>query len=293
VCVAVTPDGKRVLAGGWSNPLRIWDVETRKEQHCFNWIGPNDVFAIAVSPDGSTVAWGSGPYVRLADLKNPNPRNITFLKGHTWTLWSVAFSRDGKRLLTAGWGDRTMRLWEVASRKQLDVFPLAGAVMSAAFTPDEAHALVGLTANNDKEVPLQLWDLKARRDEHRLDNSRGHMTIVAALCPDGRRALSGSTDKVMRLWDVATGKELQRFTGHTNRVRNVAFLPDAGRVLSVSYDGTARIWDVESGRQLYNFTRHRGGIKGVVVAPDGRHVFTVDDHGVMIRWRLPDPAPKR
>jgi len=288
VAVAVTPDGKRVLAGGWGNPLRMWNVATGKEERVFDCPGPNNVFAIAVSPDGRSVAWGAGPIIRLSDLESG--AEIGTFKGHTKTVWSVAFSADGARLLSVA-EDAALRLWEVKSGRPLDVFALGNGGESVAFTPDGQHAVVGLGVGAGNPVPLRLWDLQGRRDEHRLEASAGTGSSVAALAPDGRRVLAGSTDKIMRLWDLETGKELQRFAGHKDVVRNVAFLPDVRHVLSVSYDGTAKIWDAESGRPLYTFTKHRGGVKGVAIAPDGRSAFTVASDGLVLRWQLPEPDP--
>src|ERR1700677_2868150 len=61
-----------------------------------------------------------------------------------------------------------------------------------------------------------------------------------AVSPDGRRVLTGGDDRITRLWDVETGKELQRFEGHSNWVDAVAFSPDGRRVLTGSQDNTAR-----------------------------------------------------
>jgi hypothetical protein len=294
VCVAVTPDGKRVLAGGWGNPLRMWDVETGNELRVFACPGPSDVFTIAVSPDGRSVAWGAGPIVRLSDLESG--RELGTFVGHRKTVTCVAFSSEGKRLLSSS-TDGTMRLWDVKSRKELDrPFLLTSDdwAWSVAFTPDGLHALTSRSVKQKTLVPVQLWNLQTREDEHRLDASRGTLANhVAALSADGRRVLSAGDDR-MRLWDLETGKELQCFTGHKNLVRSVAFLPDERRVLSVSYDETAKIWDVASGRLLCNFTRHRGGLKGVAIAPDGKHVFTVASDGLVFRWELPpaDPDPQ-
>jgi len=63
-----------------------------------------------------------------------------------------------------------------------------------------------------------------------------------ALSADGRRAVSGSLDNTVRLWDVDTGQELQRFTGHTNVVSGVAFSPDGKLIVSGSADATVRLW---------------------------------------------------
>jgi WD40 repeat protein len=72
----------------------------------------------------------------------------------------------------------------------------------------------------------------------------GHTQEVYAVAfsPDGRRALSGSQDRNVRLWDVETGKELRCFTGHTQEVWSVAFSPDGRRALSGSQDNTLRLW---------------------------------------------------
>jgi WD40 repeat protein len=63
-----------------------------------------------------------------------------------------------------------------------------------------------------------------------------------AFSSDGCRAISGSSDKTVRLWDVATGKELHCFTGHTDMVWGVAFSPDDRYALSASQDKTLRLW---------------------------------------------------
>jgi WD40 repeat protein len=291
VCVAVTHDGKRVFAGGWGNPLRMWDVETGKPLREFECPGPRNVFGIAVSPDDRFVAWGAGPIIRLSDLESG--KELGTLKEHTGTVWSLAFSPDGTRLLSVA-EDGKMRLWDVKSRKRLEVFSLGVGLTSVALHPDGQQALVTLGGGVRDQAPLQLWDLKARRDLHRLDDSRGTGWTVAALSRDGRQILAGSGDKTLRLWDLETGKLIQRFVGHADMVRNAAFLPGGRRVLSVSYDRTAKVWDVASGRCLYTFTRHRGGVKGVAVAPDGLYVFTVADDGLLFRWRLPpDPVLQR
>ena len=68
-----------------------------------------------------------------------------------------------------------------------------------------------------------------------------------AIAPDGRTALSGSEDKTLKLWDLASGKELRTFTGHSDEVSSVAIAPDGRTVLSGSYDKTLKLWDFTRG----------------------------------------------
>jgi WD40 repeat protein len=73
---------------------------------------------------------------------------------------------------------------------------------------------------------------------------RGHSAAAmsVAFAADGRRVLSGGMDHTLRLWDVATGQEVQRFEGHTEAVMGVAFSPDGRFALSGGADRTVRLW---------------------------------------------------
>jgi WD40 repeat protein len=74
-----------------------------------------------------------------------------------------------------------------------------------------------------------------------------------AVLADGSRALSGSWDNTLRLWDLATGETLRTLQGHTRRVSAVAVPADGSRALSGSWDDTLRLWDLNTGQCLAEF----------------------------------------
>lgn len=91
---------------------------------------------------------------------------------------------------------------------------------------------------------------------------------------DGRRVLTGGRDGRAFLWEAATGKRLQTFSGHADSVLAVAFAGDAQHVLTASGDRTAIHWDVTTGKKLRTFRGHRFGVTSVALSPDRRQVLT-------------------
>jgi hypothetical protein len=116
----------------------------------------------------------------------------------------------------------------------------------------------------------------------------GHTGEVlgAALSPSGRQALSGSTDRTVRLWDTATGQELKRFTGHGGPVYGVAFSPDGKRAASCGEDRTVRLWDVGTGEEAKRFEGHTDVVNNLAFSPDGRYVASVSDDKTVRLWEV-------
>ena len=102
-----------------------------------------------------------------------------------------------------------------------------------------------------------------------------HLSSVhsVAFSPDGYWVASGSKDKTVKLWEVATGRELRTLASHTSQVRAVAFSPDGRWLASGSGDGTVKLWEVATGLEVRTLTHARGVVRGVRVvafSPDGR-----------------------
>jgi WD40 repeat protein len=107
--------------------------------------------------------------------------------------------------------------------------------------------------------------------------------ILVAYSPDGKLLASCGNDRLVRLWDPATGKEVRRLQGHGNWVNAVAFSPDGKTLASASYDRTVRLWDVATGKELRKFTGHAGMVRCVVFSPDGKRVASEGgDHRVRL-----------
>lgn len=93
-----------------------------------------------------------------------------------------------------------------------------------------------------------------------------------AYSPGGERALSGSWDWTLKLWDVPTGRLIRTFDAHRGAISSVAFSPDATRVASASWDKTLKLWDARTGQEISTFAEHSDRVRSVAFSPDGRIV---------------------
>ncbi len=124
----------------------------------------------------------------------------------------------------------------------------------------------------------------ARLEARKLDVESAVLSV--AVTPDGQYVVSGSHDKTVRLWELATGKEVRRFTGHSDYVNSVAVTPDGKYVVSGSADKTVRLWGLATGKEVRRFTGHEDWVRSVAVTPDGQYVVSGSDDETVRLWGL-------
>ncbi|CAO3439675.1 High-affinity carbon uptake protein Hat/HatR [Azospirillum argentinense] len=114
----------------------------------------------------------------------------------------------------------------------------------------------------------------------------GHSLSVCAVAalPDGRHALSASTDRTLRLWNLDTGTELAIMRGHSNKIQAVAVLLDGHRAVSGSDDKTVKLWDLDTGACLATLEGHSDRIRAIAVLPDGRRILTASEDDTLKLW---------
>jgi WD40 repeat protein len=209
------------------------------------------------------------------------------LKGHTDMVYAVAFSPDGRHVLTGSF-DKTLKLWETATGKEIKTFAgQAGhqqMVLSVAFSPDGRYVASGAADNTAK-----IWDSPLGVSQR--DYVHADAVNAVALSPDGTRLAGAAKDSTVKIWNTADGKQLFNLAGHAGPVLGVAFSAN-GQLASCGGDKTVRIWNATNGQAIGTLGAHATAVNAVVLAPGANAAFSAGDDGLIKIWNLPPKAPR-
>jgi len=286
--VAYSPDGTRIATASQDNTAKVWDATSG--QLLLTLTGHTDhVNGVVFSPGGKLIATTSDDdTAKIWDAMTG--KELFTLTGDTNFVKRAAFSPDGKHLATSS-RDGTARIWDVNTGRQLQLLQYNVPLPDVAFSPDGTRlATTTNTSGSDTVASVLIWDLSTGKIVQTF--SAGEPTVLTgvAFSPDGSRVAASSLDAYGIVWDVNTGREFSRFTGHNNQVDDIAFSPDGKWIATSSQDHTAKIWDPTTGKELLSLAGHTNGVNGVSFSPDGKHLATASLDGTARIWNLTPPS---
>jgi WD40 repeat protein len=221
-----------------------------------------------------------------------NPPQIPGLqqtfKGHEEAVYAVALSPDGKLLLTGSF-DRTIRLWDVVTGKEIKTYGGPNGhqnqVLSVAFAPD------GLTfASGGSDNTAKIWDIPQRAPLR--ETLFADAVTAVAISADGKLHAAGGKDGTIKLWNPTDAKLSFDLKGHTGEVTSLAFATNGQLLVSTGVDHTLRFWDTAKGQPIASQGAHAAAITSLVVSSSGNTGYTASADGTIKSWSLQPVADK-
>ncbi len=299
--LAFSPDGKTLASGAGGNKVMLWDVGRRKGTSLIDKSSQYASPLVVFSPDGKTLASGGRCVrgIRLWDLTTG--KRTAILKGYdAHGVSALAFAPDGKSLVTLGVHDG-IRVWDPATGKAMTALTPADRrrIKKLIRRLGDAHFREREKASRELEAvgprALDLLeeaagdpDPEIRRRVARLVDllaakSVGAQSVIAAaFSPDAKtlatalwvvESIGGRnvvTDRSIRLWDVATGKERATLKGPADEVCCLTFSPDGAALAVGGAQGTITLLDVAQDRGLATIKGHTGKVVSLAYRADGK-----------------------
>jgi WD40 repeat protein/serine/threonine protein kinase len=293
--VDFSPADQRVAVGTFGGHILMMDASGDRLRQIVRHPPAVGVFSIRFSPDGTLLAIGTrGQGVKLWDAWSGEELRV--FRAHLGFATNVAFSPNGRRLASGG-NDHQLKVWDLTNDPPLSQLPRSKSgtyVSCIAYSPDGERLAIGYGLKTEARArhPEGMRLIIRNGSESILFQGHSDSITSVAFTPNGRRVVTGSKDKTVRLWNASNGATVHVFAGHTGEVADVAISPDGASLATASTDYTLRIWDITAGQEMRTIDQHDDADPTCVAyTRDGQHLVSGGSDGTVRLWNATTGQP--
>lgn len=284
-----TPDAKQLISISEDKSIRIWNAETGKliarleGQIGDGWEGM--LYASAISPDGKLLAVAGYPvkeekenYILVIDLSTNE--QVSIAVGHTNVINNLAFTRDGKNLLSAS-DDGTVKFWGVTNNRSLsNLATLTVGNPISCMSYNSRSQEVALVAGGRDILVYKLSDIAIGNPKIKPRIFKKHEGELHKLVysPDGLYLASSSQTNELIIWN-ADGSIIDEIKKLERPINALAFSNDSKILTGLDTKGKGFSWAVQSGAKFTDFTGHNNAVFSAVFMPSSQGHYVVASAG--------------
>lgn len=269
--ISYSPDGKYIAAAHDDHTIRLWEPQNKIQDGLVPALRGHrgEIYAVTFSHDhiGSMLASASSD--KTIRLWNPhasddNEKLIAILP-YNDSVRTVEFSSDNK-MLAGGSDDGVIQVWDAGTGDRIYEFnEHTDSVQEVHFSINRTQ-LVSVSLDGT----AILWSLIGEGGRLHPPIQHNSPVYTVKFSPDGNSFVTGSADKLIRLWDTNTAEHSNTLIGHKDTVSDIDYSPDGSSLVSGSPDGTVFLWDILGARTRFKILGHTGGIKALAYTADNR-----------------------
>ncbi len=274
---------RRWIAGGAS-----WDPTALARASAPREVNPGrlpdsyqPVFALTVSPDGKRLAIGRGKRIAIHDLTATNLALLAEQEGHRDVVRALAWSADGRFLASGAF--REIKLWKAEPLELIRTVSsnLLDRVTSIRFTSDGEN----LVAAESRMAQSGWIRVVSTHTGESIAGWQAHSDSISeiALSPDGERLATAGNDKLLKIWEWASHKQIAQLE-HGGALFGVGFNTNGTEVLAIDADKQLKVWDIKTRERVVGVNGKKQGFTAVAWSGDGRVIVAAADDGRLLAY---------